>query len=75
MAVTFDQARQSVEARWPDYDIAPYGYETDTHWLLIPTPVTVGGRLPAVTKASGSVTWINENSDLYSQERRVGDWP
>lgn len=71
--MTFDEARGLVEEGWPDYKIADYGYETDVHWLLTLLPVTTGGRIPAVAKATGEVTWINENSDLYSQDRPIGE--
>lgn len=70
--VTFEQARRSVETTWPDYDIAPYGYETDSHWLLIPLPERAGGRVPAVSKSTGVTTWIDALSDGYRQDRPVG---
>jgi len=73
--VTFDEARQTVAAGWPDYRIAPYGFETGKDWLLILLPETAGGRIPAVSKATGAVTWINENSDRYRPDRPVGVWP
>lgn len=72
MAVTFDEARQAVLDEWPDYRVATYGYEGDRHWFLILLPVTVGGRIPAVAKATGKITWINENADIYTQEHPVG---
>lgn len=75
MSVSFDQARASVAAHWPDYKIAPYGFETTVDWLLILLPETAGGRIPAVSKASGAIRWINENSDAYDQQRPVGQFP
>lgn len=70
--VTFDEARQLVQAEWPDYDVAGYGYEADDHWFLTLLPETAGGRIPAVEKATGAITWINENAEMYTQERPVG---
>lgn len=75
MAVSFDQARASVAKAWPEYRIAPYGFETNTDWLLILLPETAGGRIPAVSKTTGTIRWINENSDGYSQQRPVGKFP
>lgn len=75
MTTTFEQARRSVAFRWPDYDVAPYGYEGDSDWLLILLPETAGGRIPAVSKSTGTVRWINENADEYTQERPVGSFP
>ena len=72
MAVTFDEARKKVLADWPDYDIAEYGFEGDRHWFLILLPERAGGRIPAVAKATGEITWINENADIYTQQRPVG---
>lgn len=73
--MTFEQARAKVASQWPDYKIAPYGYETATDWLLILLPETTGGRIPAVAKASGTIRWINENSAEYSQRHPVGEFP
>lgn len=70
--VSFDDARRIVADAWPDYTIADYGYSGDDHWLLVLLPETIGGRIPAVNKASGDVTWINENAAIYSRERPVG---
>lgn len=75
MAVTFEEARRVVEGQWPDYRIAPYGFETAVDWLLILLPETAGGRIPAVSKATGAIRWINENSDAYDQRRPVGQFP
>ena len=72
---TFAQARHAVAARWPDYKVASYGYETATAWLLILLPETAGGRIPVVSKKTGAVRWINENADEYTQENPVGDHP
>lgn len=72
MAVSFDEARRIVQDAWPDYEIADYGYEDDDHWFLLLLPETIGGRIPAVAKATGEVTWINENAEIYSHERPVG---
>jgi len=70
--LTFAEARRVVEARWPDYSVAPYGYETETDWLLLLLPETAGGRIAAVSKATGVIRWINETSGEYTQERPVG---
>jgi len=70
--LTFAEARRVVGARWPDYSVAPYGYETDTDWLLLLLPETAGGRIAAVSKATGVIRWINETSGEYTQERPVG---
>lgn len=70
--VSFDEARQVVRDEWPDYTIADHGYEDDDYWFLILLPETIGGRIPAVAKATGDVTWINENAAIYSRERPVG---
>lgn len=75
MAVTFDEARAAVKAAWPDYRTAAYGYETPADWLLLLLPETAGGRVPAVAKDTGTVRWINENSDDYSQQSPVGVFP
>lgn len=72
MAVTFDEARRAVRDQWPDYRLATYGYEGDDHWLLILLPETAGGRVPAVSKETGDIIWINENAAIYTQERPVG---
>lgn len=71
MSVTFDEARDIVEQAWPDYEVAEDGYDNDGHWLLILEPLTAGGRIPAVDKATGEITWINENSPLYTEEHPV----
>lgn len=73
--LSFEQARQLVARAWPDYRIAPYGFETAADWLLILLPETAGGRIPAVSKTSGTIRWINENSDAYDQQRPVGKFP
>ena len=73
--LTFAEARRVVAAGWPDYSVAPYGYETETDWLLVLLPETAGGRIPVVSKAAGAIRWINENSDEYTQERPVGSHP
>lgn len=70
--VTFEEARRAVSAEWPDYDIAPYGYETDDSWLVLLLPETTGGRVAAVSKAEGSVRWINETAAEYTEQRPVG---
>lgn len=72
MGVTFEAARQIVEQAWPDYKVAADGYDNDGHWLLLLEPLTAGGRIPAVSKATGEITWINENSPLYTEELPVG---
>lgn len=64
-----------VQDAWPDYEIAPYGYETDADYLLLLMPERAGGRIPAVSKATGHIRWINENDDAYSQDQLVGDVP
>ena len=69
--ITFVDARQRVANRWPDYEIAQRGYETDAHWILLLLPETVGGRIPIVAKRGGAIRWINEDADEYSQERPV----
>ncbi len=71
--VTFEQARQTVGDKWPDYRIAEYGFEGDDDWFLILLPQTIGGRIPAVSKSSGTITWINENALSYTQEFPVGE--
>jgi len=73
--LTFAEARRVVAAGWPDYSVAPYGYETDTDWLLLLLPETAGGRIAAVSKATGVIRWINETSGEYTQERPVGSHP
>lgn len=70
--ISFNEARRAVLSKWPDYKIAGHGYETDAHWLLVLLPETMGGRVPAVDKATGSISWINENSEMYAQDRLVG---
>jgi len=72
MPVTFEQARRTVLDQWPDYAVADYGYEDDEYWFLVLLPVTAGGRIPAVVKATGEITWINENAEIYTEERPVG---
>lgn len=73
--IAFEEAVTVVSQQWPDYDIAPYGYETNADWLLLPRPVTTGGRVAAVNKDNGAVRWINETSDAYDQSRPVGAHP
>lgn len=73
MAVTFGEARQIVLNDWPDYEVAEYGYEGDEHWFVLLLPETAGGRIAGVGKESGEITWINENADIYTEERPVGD--
>lgn len=70
--LSFEEARQVVEGRWPDYEVAPFGYEGDSDWLLILLPETAGGRVPAVSKTTGAVKWIGAYSDEYTQERPAG---
>lgn len=70
MATTFDQARREVERR--DYDVAPYGYETDDEWLLVLLPERVGARVPAVSKRTGQLRWIHTHSPEYTEQRPVG---
>lgn len=72
MAVSFDDARRSVLDESPEYEIAEYGFEGDDHWLLILLPETMGGRIAAVAKVTGEITWINENAAIYEQDRPVG---
>lgn len=72
---TFDEARQAVRVAWPDYDVAPYGYEGATDWFVLLLPETMGGRIAAVSKVTGTIKWINENADEFTQERPVGSWP
>ncbi len=71
---TFDQARQLVQKRWPEYQVAARGYDGGDDWILLLLPETIGGRIPLVSKATGALSWINENSDRYDQSRPVGDW-
>jgi len=75
MTVNFDEAVRSVQGDWPDYRVAEYGYESDDHWFLVLLPETTGGRIPAVAKDTGAVTWINENAEIYTQENPVGSHP
>lgn len=72
--ITFVDALASARKAWPDYRFAPYGYETESIWILLPRPETVGGRVGAVTKSSGTFRWIQPYWPEYSQERRAGDW-
>jgi hypothetical protein len=72
--VTFEQARQSVEQAWPDYVVAPYGYEGDDDWFVLLLPTALGARIAAVSKATGTLRWINENADEYFEDQPVGDW-
>lgn len=73
--ITFDDARRTVAQRWPDYTVAPYGYEVDAGWIVLLLPATAGGRLPLVAKSDGSVRWINSFAPEYDQNQPVGDWP
>lgn len=73
--VTFEQARKSVQADWPDYDVAPYGYGNDSDWFAFLLPETTGGRIAAVSKSTGIIRWINENADEYAEDNPVGEWP
>ena len=72
---TFEQAQQAVQTAWPDYDVAPYGYDGDDDWLVLLLPETAGGRVAAVSKDDGAIRWINENAGEYNQELPVGEWP
>ena len=69
--ITFAEARQRAATRWPDYEIARRGYETDTSWILLLLPETAGGRIPLVSKRTGTIRWINEDSDEYAQQHPV----
>lgn len=71
--ITFDEARQAVRSAWPDYDVAPYGYESDDGWFVLLLPETVGARIAAVSKTTGTVRWISENAAEYTEERPAGD--
>lgn len=71
--ITFAEARQAVQSAWPDYDIAPYGYEGDGGWFVLLLPETLGARIAAVSKTTGAIRWINEIADEYTEERPVGD--
>ena len=71
--VTFAEARERIASDWPDYETATYGYESDESWLLVLLPVAAGGRIPAVSKTTGDIQWINENDDEYTQEHPVAD--
>lgn len=73
--LSFEEARQVVEHHWPDYEVAPFGYEGGSDWFLILLPETAGGRVPAVSKATGAVKWTNAYSDEYSQGCPVGKRP
>lgn len=73
--ITFDDARAAAREAWPDYRFASYGYETDSIWILLTLPETIGGRVGAVTKSTGMMRWIQPYSAEYSQERPVGRWP
>lgn len=71
MAVTFEQARQAVQAQWPDYDVATYGFEGDSDWFLVLLPPRAGGRVPAVSKATGALRWIHSYSPEYTEQQPV----
>lgn len=71
--ISFEQARELVRSEAPDYKLAPYGYEGDADWFVFPYPETAGGRIAAVTKATGDIRWINENADEYREDRPAGE--
>lgn len=69
--ITFEQALAAVERDWPDYELARHGFETDRHWLLVILPERMGGRIPAVVKATGVIEWVSAYSDEYREDRPV----
>lgn len=69
---TFTEARRAVERDWPDYDVADFGYETDSEWLLVLLPQRAGARVPAVSKRTGKLRWLHTFSPEYTEERPVG---
>lgn len=71
MTIGFSQARQAVRSQWPDYDLAPNGYEDDAEWFVLLLPERAGGRIAAVSKTTGAIRWINENAAEFNQERPV----
>jgi len=73
MTVTFEQARQMVIDEWPDYTVAPTGYQDDEVWFVLLLPETAGGRIAVVDKTSGGLSWTNENDRRFTTQRPVGE--
>lgn len=74
--ITFAEARRVVEANDPGAKTADHGYESDTHWFPVIAPERIGGRMPAVSKRTGALTWVSgTTSEEYSTARLVGVRP
>ena len=69
--LTFDDAKQRVKTAWPNYVIAPEGYDVGSGWIVLLLPETAGGRIPLVSKDSGEIKWISSYSPEYRQDRPV----
>lgn len=73
--VTFDEARRIVEHD-EDVDTEPYGYESAAHWFPVIAPERTGGRVPAVAKKTGALSWQSgTTSDEFQSARVVGARP
>lgn len=73
--VTFDEARKIVE-RDGEVGTEPYGYESAAHWFPVVAPERTGGRVPAVAKKTGTLTWQSgTTSDEYASAQLVGRRP
>ena len=70
--LTFADARQVVEADLDGEKTAPYGSESERYWFPIPLPERVEGRVPAVSKDKGALTWMDSISEEYTDSHPYG---
>lgn len=74
--ITFSDARRVVEDDDPSVRTEPYGYESDAHWFPVIAPERAGGRVPAVSKRTGALSWTSGTTDdEYQSARLVGRRP
>lgn len=74
--ITFEQARELVKKTIPGGgDMEPYGYESPTRWFPVIAPEHIGGRVPGVSKADGTIEWMGASTPEYLTAVTVGQRP
>jgi hypothetical protein len=73
VAQVLDTADDDLEVE-PDSEVAPYGYESGSEWLVLLLPLTLGAFVAAVDQETGTVRWIMETDPAYTEETPAGDW-
>lgn len=74
--ITFEQARRIVESTIPGGGTTEqYGYETAENWFPVIAPERIGGRVPGVSKKSGSITWMSGSTGEYLTALPYGPRP